>query len=156
MIILGLSPKTNSCLYSMRHLLLGVIVRTPIARPLLKVLDSLTWWWHSFSILSLIITLSQSLVLNDELCQVNTRVGRIAWRQIVMGGFTASSSPSPQGSKDASDDGSGSDDADEDDGASSFSDDEMIAWVTCPLSFVTKMESSFGMRVVIYLGGELA
>ena len=26
--------------------------------------------------------------LNDELCQVNTCVGRIAQRQVVMGGFT--------------------------------------------------------------------
>ena len=33
--------------------------------------------------------------LNNELCQVNTRVDRIARRQAVMGGFTASSSPSP-------------------------------------------------------------
>ena len=33
--------------------------------------------------------------LNDELCQVNTRIGRIARRQAIIGGFTASSSPSP-------------------------------------------------------------
>ena len=66
--------------------------------------------------------------LNDELCQVNTRIGRIAQRQAVMGGFTASSSPSPQASKDESDDdGSGSDDADVDDGTSSSDDKEMIA-----------------------------
>ena len=31
--------------------------------------------------------------LSDELCQVNTRVGRIARRQAVMDGFTAASSP---------------------------------------------------------------
>ena len=65
--------------------------------------------------------------LSDELCQVNTRDGRIARRQAVMGGFTASSSPFPQASKDQSDDGSGSDNADEDDSASSSGDEEMIA-----------------------------
>ena len=65
--------------------------------------------------------------LSDELCQVNTRVSCITWRQAIIGGFTASSSPSPQASEDESDDGSHSDDADEDDGASSFGDKEMIA-----------------------------
>ena len=63
--------------------------------------------------------------LSDKLCQVNTRVGCIARRQAIMGGFTIASSPSPPTSKDESDDCSGSDDADEDDGASSPSDDEM-------------------------------
>ena len=62
---------------------------------------------------------------SDELCQVNTHVGRIAQRQAVMGGFTITSSPSPSASEDESDDGSDSDDADEDDGAISPSDDEM-------------------------------
>ena len=49
--------------------------------------------------------------LNDELCQVNTHVGRIARQQAVMGGFTVASSFSLEAS--------------EDDGASSPSDDEM-------------------------------
>ena len=66
--------------------------------------------------------------LNDELCQVNTRVGRITRRQAIIGGFTASSSPSPQASEDESDDdGFGGDDADGDDGASSSGDKEMTA-----------------------------
>ena len=65
--------------------------------------------------------------LSDELCQVNTRVGRIARRQAVMGGFIASSSPSPPTLEDKSDDGSDSDDADEDDDASSFGDNKMTA-----------------------------
>ena len=65
--------------------------------------------------------------LNDELCQVNTRVGHIAQRQAVMGGFTITSSPSPPDSEDVSDDGSSSDDVDEDKDASSSSDNEMIA-----------------------------
>ena len=73
-----------------------------------------------------------------------------------MGGFTTSSSPSPLASEDESDDGFGSDDANEDDDASFSSDEEITASVTCPLSFVTKRGSSFGMRVVIYLRGELA
>ena len=63
--------------------------------------------------------------LSDELCQVNTRVGCIAQRQVVMGGFTVASSPSSSASEDESDGGSGSDDADEDDGASLPSNDEM-------------------------------
>ena len=63
--------------------------------------------------------------LIDELCQVNTRVSRIARQQVAMGGFTAASSPSPLASKDESDNGSSSEDADEDDGASSPSGDEM-------------------------------
>ena len=64
--------------------------------------------------------------LSDELCQVNTRVGRIARQQVVTGSFTVASSPSPPASKDKSDDGSGHKDADEDDGASSPSDDKMF------------------------------
>ena len=63
--------------------------------------------------------------LSDELCQVNTRVSRIARRQAAMGGFTTYTSPSPPTSEDESDDGSSSDDADEDDGASLPSNDEM-------------------------------
>ena len=63
--------------------------------------------------------------LSVEFCQVNTRVGRITQRQVVMGGFNVASSPSPPASEDESDDGSGSDDADEDDGDSLPNDDEM-------------------------------
>ena len=63
--------------------------------------------------------------LSDELCQVNTRVGRIARRQVVIGGFSVASSPSPPTSEDESDDGFGSDGANEDNGASLLSDDEM-------------------------------
>ena len=54
----GQCPKTSSGLYFVRHLLHGVIVKTPHARPLLKVRESLTWWWHSFFIRCLAITLS--------------------------------------------------------------------------------------------------
>ena len=70
-------------------------------------------------------------ILSDELCQVNTRIGHIAQRQVAMGGFTTYTSPSPLASKDESDDGfdsnngSSSDDDDEDEDASLPSDDEM-------------------------------
>ena len=64
--------------------------------------------------------------LSDELCQVNTRVGRIMLRQAVMGGFTVASSPSPPASKDESDDGSDNEDANEDDDASPPSDNKMM------------------------------
>ena len=92
--------------------------------------------------------------LNDKLCHVNTCVGRIAWQQATMGGFTAYTFPSPPASEDGSD-VSGNNDADKDDGASLPSDDEMSTWCTYPLSPVTKRESSFDIRVVIYIGGEL-
>ena len=58
----------------------------------------------------------------DELCQVNTRVSRIARRQAHLGGFAASPSPSPKAS--VNEDGEDSDDGDDAD-TSSSSDDEM-------------------------------
>ena len=63
--------------------------------------------------------------LNDELCQVNTRIGRIARRQVAMRGLTVASSPSSSASEDESDVGSNNDGADEDNSACSPSDDEM-------------------------------
>ena len=62
--------------------------------------------------------------LNDELCQVNTHVGRIARRQARLGGFVTSPSPSLEAFEDDDDD-SEDDDDDEDEDASSSSDDEM-------------------------------
>ena len=61
---------------------------------------------------------------SDELCQVNTRVGRIARQQARVGGFIVSPSPSTKVFEDEDDDGD-SDDEDED--ASCFDDDEMTA-----------------------------
>ena len=58
---------------------------------------------------------------------MNTHVSCITRRQVVIGGFITSSSPSPLASEDESDNGSGSDDIDEDDGASSFGDEEMTS-----------------------------
>ena len=52
--------------------------------------------------------------LTDEMCQVNTRVGRIAHRQAHLGGFSPSSSPFPKASADEDDDAS---DAEDDDAA---------------------------------------
>ena len=62
---------------------------------------------------------------SDELCQVNTHVGRIAQRQAAMDGFTVTSSLSPLVSEDESDDGFSSEDANEDNDDGSPSDDEM-------------------------------
>ena len=56
--------------------------------------------------------------LSDELCQVNTRVGRIAQRQVHLGGFVAS--PEAYKNEDAADG-----DKDEDEDTSSSSDKEM-------------------------------
>ena len=74
-----------------------------------------------------------SLILSDELCQVNTHVGHIARRQACLGGFAASPSLSPKASKneDAADgddddeDAADGDDDDEDEDASSSNDKEM-------------------------------
>ena len=83
--------------------------------------------------------------LNDELCQVNTCVDHIAWRQACLGGFVESPSPSPEASEDKDDDGDfDDDDDDEDEDASSSSDNVTTAWFTYLLSFMTKRESSFG------------
>ena len=70
-------------------------------------------------------------ILSDELCQVNTRVGRITWRQACLSGFTASPSPSPKALANEDDD-DGVDDDEEDEDASSFSDEEMTTsqWLT--------------------------
>ena len=88
---------------------------------------------------------------------MNAHVVCIARWQARLGGFVESPSPSPEASEDEDDDGDSKDDDDDgDEDASSPSDDGMTIWFTYPLSFVTKMESSFRMRVVIYIGGELA
>ena len=58
--------------------------------------------------------------LTDEMCQMNTRVGRIACRQARLGSFASSPSPSPEASTDE-DDVVG----DDEDDASSSGDDEM-------------------------------
>ena len=65
--------------------------------------------------------------LRDELCQVNTRVGRIAQWQARLGGFVASPSPSPEAFEDKDSDGDSDDDDDKDEDASLPSDDEMTA-----------------------------
>ena len=65
--------------------------------------------------------------LSDELCQVNTHVGRIPLRQAHLGGFVESFSPSLEASKDEDDDGDSDDDDDEDEDTRSSSDDEMTA-----------------------------
>ena len=64
--------------------------------------------------------------LSDELCQVNTHVGRIAQRQVVMGGFVASPPPTPMASEDEDEDddvdATASDDEDDGDASSSSAD----------------------------------
>ena len=64
--------------------------------------------------------------LNDELCQVNTRVSCIARRQAVMGGLIASPPPALEASEDDDNDGDGdASDANKDDDASSSNANEM-------------------------------
>ena len=67
-------------------------------------------------------------ILSTELHQVNIRVGRIARRQAVIGGFApkASPSPPPTASEDEDDDDDATASEDDDDGDASSSDtDEM-------------------------------
>ena len=65
--------------------------------------------------------------LSDELCQVKTRVSRIARRQVRLGGFTAYPSLSLEAFEDDDgDDGDG--DGDDEDDASYSSDDEMTTF----------------------------
>ena len=66
-----------------------------------------------------------------------------------------SPSPSPKAFKDEDNDND-DDDNDEDEDVSSSSDDEMTAWVTCPLSFVTKKGSSFGYESSHVIRGKLS
>ena len=66
--------------------------------------------------------------LSDELCQVNTHVGRIARRQARLGGFVESPSPFLEASEDEDNDGnSDGDNNHEDEDTSSSGDDEMTA-----------------------------
>ena len=68
--------------------------------------------------------------LSDELCQVNTRIGRIARQQACFSGFMESPSPSPEASEDEDNDGDtdgDDDDDDEDKDTSSSKDEEMTA-----------------------------
>ena len=60
--------------------------------------------------------------LTDEMCQINTQVGHIARQQACLGGFIASSSPSPEASTDEDDD-TGDDNEDD---ANSSNDCEMM------------------------------
>ena len=64
--------------------------------------------------------------LSDELCQVNTCVGRIARQQARLGGFVESPSPSPEAFANKYDDGDfDDDDDDENEDASSPNDNEL-------------------------------
>ena len=65
--------------------------------------------------------------LSTELCQVNVRVGRIARRQVTMGGFAPEPTPSPPhpvaSDPDAKDDDGDNDNALDDDGDASSTDE---------------------------------
>ena len=67
--------------------------------------------------------------LSTKLYQVNVRVGRIAWRQTIMGGFTPEASPPPPlvayDSEDKEDDDGDEDDASDDDDGDASSTDKM-------------------------------
>ena len=88
---------------------------------------------------------------------MNTHIGHIARWQAHLDGFVESSFPSLEASEDEDNDGDSDDDADEDDAFSSFGDNGMTAfqWLArCHLW--QKGGVVLGVRVVMYLGGELA
>jgi len=60
----GLCLKMSFYLTSVRHPPYRVSIKTPHARALQKVRDSLIWWWHLFLLHCLTITPSQSLMLD--------------------------------------------------------------------------------------------
>ena len=71
--------------------------------------------------------------LSTELYQVNVRVGRIARRQAIMGGYAPEASPPPptpvaSNSEDEDDDNGDDDDASDDDDGDASSIDEMSTW----------------------------
>ena len=82
--------------------------------------------------------------LTDVLCQMNTRVRCIPRRQAHMVGLAPSPSPSLEASPD------------DEDGVESSSDDEMTTsqWLALCHSW-QKGGVVLGLRVVLYLGGEL-
>ena len=86
--------------------------------------------------------------LSDELCQVNTRVGYIARRQVEMGGYTTPSTlvalADESDADDADDDDATASDDEDDGDASSPNGDEMSTWHSYPFSLMTKRKSSFG------------
>ena len=126
---------------SRRWLLWLLSLHLPLHLLLLWMVWPLRWSWHSFS--AWLLTLTHSVM---------SCVSRIAQWQAYLGGFVASPSPSLEASEDEDDD----DDDDEDKDASSFGDDEMTAWVTCPLLFVTKRRSSFGYESSHVLRGRVS
>ena len=67
--------------------------------------------------------------LSTKLYQVNVRVGRIAWRQTIMGGFTPEASPPPllvaYDFEDKDDDDGDDDDVSDDDDGDANSTDKM-------------------------------
>ena len=95
--------------------------------------------------------------LSDELCQVNTRVGRIARWQARLSSFMESPSPFLVASEDEDDDGDSDDDDDDEVEDASFSgNNEMTAWVTYPLSCVMKRGSNFGYESSYVFRGRLS
>ena len=94
--------------------------------------------------------------LSTELYQVKVRVGRIAWRQATIGGFSPEPTSSPphlvasnSDAEDDDDDDNDDDDASDDDGdASSF--DEMSTWHSTLCLSWQKWVVVLDMRVVTF------
>ena len=85
--------------------------------PHLGQLSPLLTSWSNFSICMLILIVV--LTIFDEMCQINTRIGRITCCLSRLGGFAPS--PSPEHAEESSSDGD-----DDDDASGSEYDDEMM------------------------------
>ena len=85
--------------------------------------------------------------LFTELYQVNVRIGHIAWRQAIMGGFAPEASlpppPVASDSEDEDDDDGDDDDASDDNDEDASSTDKMSTSHSYPLSLMTKRGNSF-------------
>ena len=87
--------------------------------------------------------------VTDEMCQMNTRIGRIARRQAHIGSYDPSPSPSLEASPDDESD-------DDEDDVDSSNDDEMTTSQCLALSFMTKRGSSFGFESSLVRRGKVS
>ena len=90
--------------------------------------------------------------LSDEMCQMNTKIGRITRRKSRLDGYTPS--PSLEPTKESSSDGDDDDDVDGSSSSSDIWDDDLS--VMYPLSPMTKRGSSLVYESSHYVRGELA
>ena len=95
--------------------------------------------------------------LSTKLYQVNVRVGRIAWRQAIIGGFALEPTPSPPSPVASDSEDEDDDDGDDDDASNDFDGDvnstnEMSTWHSTFCHSWQRGEVVLDMRVVTLRG----